>query len=71
MDWVYQNEKDIMAFCDWGVTVFDIVFADGTETTAIGHFDEDWNGGVTFYLEDQHNGYEPLDTDTILKWKIK
>ena len=65
-----QDNDDIYDFIakDWSLKYFICIMKDKSLVTAIGICDEDYNGGVTTYLEFDYDD-EKYSSDDILWWK--
>ena len=68
-EWHKQDTDDIYDFIakDWSIRYFICLMKDKSLATAIGICDEDYNGGVTTYLDFDHD--DRYSSDDIMWWK--
>ena len=69
-EWHQQSTDDIYDFIakDWSLKYFICIMKDKSRVTATGICDEDYNGGVSTYLDFDHDD-EKYSSDDIAWWK--
>ena len=69
-EWHKQDNDDIYDFIskDWSLKYFICIMKDKSRVTATGICDEDYDGGVSTYLDFDHDD-EKYSSDDIVWWK--
>ena len=69
-EWHKQDSDDIYDFIakDWSLKYFICIVKDKSRVTATGICDEDYSGGVSTYLDFDHND-EEYSSEDIVWWK--
>ena len=69
-EWHKQDNDDIYDFIakDWSLKYFICIMKDKSRVTATGICDEDYSGGVSTYLDFDHDD-EKYSSDDIVWWK--